>query len=292
MKDAAELRTLISEIVTWKRRDKRAPNKPLTLLLALSDLQRGSDRLLLFEAIEERLQEALERFGPARRRPAPEYAFWRLQNDGLWEVVADGNLVARKSNTDPKVTELRAHHARAGFTRYVFELLRSNRDIQASAIHQILDAHFPQSIHEDIIAFCGLRLGEPETADRVASSQFRTSVLDAYEHRCAVSGFALTLDKAPVGLEAAHICWPQAGGLNHVVNGLALTTLHRKLFHLGAFTVDPEYRVRVSSRASANNRCPEILHRFDGQRICLPPDTKDHPSRRCLEWHAREVFRA
>jgi HNH endonuclease len=42
------------------------------------------------------------------------------------------------------------------------------------------------------------------------------------------------------GLEAAHIKWFQARGPDVVQNGLALCSLHHKIFDLGAFTVLPE----------------------------------------------------
>jgi putative restriction endonuclease len=44
----------------------------------------------------------LKEFGPPRQSYHPEYPFWRLQNDGAWEVHAAGSLKARKGNTDPQ----------------------------------------------------------------------------------------------------------------------------------------------------------------------------------------------
>jgi HNH endonuclease len=42
-----------------------------------------------------------------------------------------------------------------------------------------------------------------------------------------------------LGLDAAHIEWFQASGPDVVPNGLALCSLHHKIFDLGAFTVLP-----------------------------------------------------
>jgi hypothetical protein len=53
-----------------------------------------------------------------------------------------------------------------------------------------------------------------------------------------------------VGVEAAHIFWPQSGGNDEVSNGLAMSTLHRKLFHLGLFSIDLDYKVVVASGVS------------------------------------------
>ena len=51
-----------------------------------------------------------------------------------------------------------------------------------------------------------------------------------------------------LGLEAAHIKWFQARGPDVVQNGLALCSLHHKIFDLGAFTVLPGNHQIVFSR--------------------------------------------
>ncbi|MEQ1858871.1 MAG: phosphorothioated DNA-binding restriction endonuclease [Chthoniobacteraceae bacterium] len=292
MKDSAtKLQHLVSDIVTWKKGEQRAPHKPLMLLLAIGSIQRGEQRLQSFEAVEPALVRAMELFGPAGRVPTPQYPFWRLQHDDLWEVEADGPMTLRKSSDDPTKRALIKGRARAGFLTNYFELLRADRNLQALVVHQILDAHFPASIHEDLLAFFGLSVGEPRTADHVSAREFRTSVLSAYQFQCAVSRFSARLGTAVLGVESAHICWPQAGGLNAVVNGVALSTLHRKLFHLGVFTIDSDYRVVVSPRATGEAPFTETMKRFHGQKISLPAGAQDNPSKKCLAWHASEVFR-
>jgi putative restriction endonuclease len=289
---AAKLQHLISKIVTWKKGEKRAPHKPLLLLLALGNLQRGGKRLQPFAEIVDPLTRAMEIFGPAGRVPTPQYPFWRLKNDELWDFEADGSLRIRKSSDDPTKSALIEKRARAGFLAVYHDLLRRDKTLQARIIHQILDAHFPPSIHEDIAAYFGLSVGEPETADHVSTQQFRNDILAAYHSRCAVTHFFVNLGSEALGVEPAHICWPQAGGLNAVANGIALSTLHRKLFHLGVFTIDFDYRVVVSPHASGELGFSGMLERFHGQKILLPTRVKDLPSKRCLEWHASEVFRS
>ena len=64
-----------------------------------------SDRDVLVELIEVGGGDLFE-FGPSRKSYHPEYPFWRLQNDGIWEVASDVPL-SRKPNVDIPVTELR-----------------------------------------------------------------------------------------------------------------------------------------------------------------------------------------
>jgi len=58
-----------------------------------------------------------------------------------------------------------------------------------------------------------------------------------------------------LGLEAAQIKWFQARGPDVVPNGLALCSLHHKIFDLGAFTVLPgNHRIVFSSHLHVNGR--------------------------------------
>jgi len=67
----------------WKRGTQRAPHKPLLVLYALAELERGH-RWVSFRDVDRDLTELLDEFGPPRTRHHPEYPFWRLQNDGVW----------------------------------------------------------------------------------------------------------------------------------------------------------------------------------------------------------------
>jgi putative restriction endonuclease len=281
----------IANVLTWKRGEKRAPHKPLLLLLAIGNIQRGGKRLQYFEEVEPKLTRALELFGPAGRVATPQYPFWRLQHDGLWDVESDGPMALRKSSDDPTKRALIERRARAGFRSDHFDSLRDNKSMQARLIHQLLDAHFPSSVHEDIIAFFNLEIDVPEAKDNEPAGTWRQRVLKAYGWKCAVTQFAVGFQRAIFGVEPSFIRWPQAGGNSAVSNAVALTTLHRKLFHLGVFTIDTKYRIRVSRRASEECVPPGMISQFDGTQIGLPSNRADQPDKACLEWHASEVFR-
>lgn len=96
----AELLDAVEHLRPWKRGGQRAPHKPLLLLLALGRAQRGEPRLVPFVDVEYLLSSLLARFGPSRRSHHPEYPFWRLQNDGLWEIPGGEALPRRKSNSE------------------------------------------------------------------------------------------------------------------------------------------------------------------------------------------------
>jgi putative restriction endonuclease len=235
----------------------------------------------------------LKEFGPPRKSHHPEYPIWRLQNDGVWLVEADGPLEARKGNTDAKKSELIDKNARGGFTPEVLVALQSDERLRAEVAAQLLDGHFPHSLHEDILAAVGLDLeaATATAARRKRDPRFRQRVLVAYEYRCAVCGFDVRLGSLSVALDAAHVRWHQAGGPDTEDNGLALCSLHHKLLDLGAFTVSPQGVVLVSDQANGTDGFAESLLRHHARPARNAQRPEWNPRAEHLDWHGREVFK-
>jgi len=88
-----QLLETIANLRIWKQGDKRAPHKPLLLLIALSRIQQNKQRLVLFSEIEKPLTELLTEFGPQRKSHHPEEPFHRLPKDGIWELANDQGVI-------------------------------------------------------------------------------------------------------------------------------------------------------------------------------------------------------
>lgn len=283
--------TLLSrfdDLSIWKQGDQRAPHKPLLVLYALGRWQAGQ-KDVTFRQVEPDLTALLREFGPPRKSDHPEQPFWRLQRDGVWTVHAPPGLETKKSADIPRVVELRSHDVRAGFLPEVREALSADPALAGKIATRILDQHFPESLHTDILNAVGLTL-ETTTARRKRDPAFRHRVLKAYEDRCAVCGFDVRLGSVSIALDAAHIRWHQAGGPETEDNGFALCVLHHKTFDLGAFTVR-EGVLFVSDLANGGSGLQETLLAYHGKPIreAQHPDWRASP--RHLEWHGREVFK-
>jgi putative restriction endonuclease len=116
-------------------------------------------------------------------------------------------------------------------------------------------------------------------------------VLRAYEYSCAVCGFDVRLGTMHVALEAAHIKWHQAGGPDEESNGLALCTLHHKLFDRGVFTLGDEMIVIVSENANGTKGFQEWVMAFHGRAIRPPQRPNYYPDNASVQWHVKEVFK-
>jgi putative restriction endonuclease len=275
-----------SHIKMWKRAEERAPHKPLLILLEFSRFFRGEPRLVTFKELCPTLSLLLLRYGPPRKSVHPEYPFFRLQNDGVWEVQSDQPLIARQSNTDPLKSELLKKNAMGGFPSDVWEALQRNEGLAQQIVSSVLELNFPDTMHADIRSDLGFDICTP-TPER--DPEFRQRVLDAYGHECAVCGYNARICGTEFGLEAAHIQWHMRGGTSHPSNGIALCTLHHKALDYGAIGITEENRVLISSQMHGTTGQWFDEFKFQSLRSANRRDWQ--PSIASIRWHAKEVFR-
>jgi putative restriction endonuclease len=274
----------------WSKAGQRAPHKPLLCLLAISKLFTENQRLIPFAKIEKPLRNLLREFGPPRKVCHPEYPFWALQNEqNIWEV-SSALPILKPANGLPTCAALLASKARGGFQENVYNELRRDEDSRARVIFELLEAHFPETLHEDILLTLGLSIpiGVPRSNDR--DPGFRENVLSAYEYRCAVCGFNVRIGHTVVALEAAHIKWHQAAGPDIRENGLALCSLHHKLFDRGAFTIDEARCALISEKAYGTEGFVEHLGRFHKKPLLKPNRECYRPRPDFTNWHTEQVF--
>ncbi len=281
-----DLKKTIQNLKIWQRGDQRAPHKPLLLFYALGRLTRGESRLMAYADVKEDLKKLLMEFGPYRQAYSPSYPFIRLTNDGIWELRGIEKLNTTKNWSD---RELIDNQTSGGFAEEVYALLQSDQSLVREIAEIILELNFPGTLHEDILIQVGLDL---KSAGKVTRSpDFRNRVLTAYEYRCAVCGFNVRLGDILVAVEAAHIKWHQAGGPDLEQNGIALCSLHHKLFDRGAFTLNKNMVFQVAENAHGTHGMDEWLKRFHGQEIRKPQRPDYYPQDDFVDWHVREVFR-
>jgi putative restriction endonuclease len=252
----------------------------------------NGDSKISYRDVERDLGLLLKNFAPYRKHVRPQYPFWRLQQDGVWNIEG-AEEISTNSSGDPSVTELQQRNPMAGFPDEICSALKKDKRTAYSIVRILLDENFPSSIHEDILQSVGINLNtEPRSESRQRSPDFRERVLRAYEYRCAVCGFDVRLGNIPIALEAAHVKWVQAGGPCKEENGIALCAMHHKLFDRGAFSLTPtnELIIMVSDSANGNYGFGEWLMNFHQKPLKKPQKCDYVPSENYIRWHLHEVF--
>jgi putative restriction endonuclease len=282
-----KLLTKVREVSVWKRGDQRAPHKPLLILYALGKLLAGENQVL-FKDFYEPFEKLLSEFGPPRKSYHPEFPFWYLRSEGFWEIEPATGWIMRKGASSPSKADLIGRDAIGRFVPAVQELLLNDPALAEEVASVVLNNHFPDSIHEDVLEAIGLE--RLQTVKPKRDSRFREEVLRAYGYRCSLCGVDLRLDNVPLALDAAHIRWHQANGPSIVSNGLALCSLHHKLFDRGAFSLSETFKIEVSARVNGSVGLKEHLAPFSSNPIMLPSVTAARPNQDFVRWHRTEVF--
>ena len=296
----------LSHLRIHKYRGKRAPNKPLLLLLALGRVAQGHGRLVSYREVEKHLAALLRRFGPPRKRVHPETPFGRLRPK-LWEIPGDSDL-STTSRGDLLAGEMKQRNVKGGFPEELQKTLEADPELVSLAVQLLLNEHFPFSLHDEIRQVTGvpgawseLRLHQSpgrrkvrEVLRRDRDPTFRVKVLREYEEHCAVCDFEIRLDGELLGLEAAHIQWHSHEGPDRVSNGLALCMLHHKALDRGALGLERSrhgHRVLISSQIGGRSPSTRLLMDVADKLLRPPRSSALTPGSEYIAWHREEVFR-
>jgi putative restriction endonuclease len=283
-------------IRVWHNDDRRAVHKPLLVLLALSRVNASAPQTIDWNDAEPLLKALLEEFGPDGSASTRHYPFWHLQTDGLWQLAGPAAILNRPASTSPTLTELRQNHVHGGFPSSIYSALTADPDLIATIAQRIVEAHYPESIRQDVLDAVGLQCAESSTfagdPQRRRNPAFRAKVLLAYQYRCAVCGHDLRMGQQSIGLEAAHIKWFQAHGADDVPNGIAMCSLHHKVFDLGAFKILPEtYLMVFSQHLNGSKGASQRMLAYHGCGMILPQAKEYLPHSANLDWHGKQVFK-
>ncbi len=196
----------VENLNVWKRGGRRAPHKPLLLLLALGRISEGQERLVRYAELETDLQRLLKRFGPPHGMNQPEFPFWHLQSDGLWEIPGGKTLPKKKGGSSVPAPALRKLDVRGGLPAGVDSLLRGDRELIEAAVVALLNGHFPDSFHTPIRDAVGLL--EPMAMDhhrRTGRHPYESATLDSDAPSSPPTSVAARSATSMSG--SATICW-------------------------------------------------------------------------------------
>ncbi|OZV82996.1 restriction endonuclease [Micromonospora echinospora] len=289
-----EVLTRLTGLRLHQHQGRRAPHKPLLVLLALARLAEYGSSELSWSTTHERLSDLLTEFGPASRTGRTQsaaYPFTRLRTDGVWLLDRDVpmDLVTPLTERDPSgrlAPELEA-------------ALRRDPALLHTVARTLVESHFPATVAPDVLLAAGL---DPDvvlaagtaagtTRGRRRNPRWRGAVLAAWDRQCAFCGYDGQLGSASAGLDAAHVRWFAYDGPDELDNGLALCVLHHKLFDLGVVGLDRALRIEVSDTFTARTPAGRAVYELHGREVHPRRPGHTGPAAEHITWHRREVFK-
>jgi len=284
----------MSRLRQYRHDGKRSPHKPLLVLLALGNLTATGSSRVPWSQAEQQLADLISDFGPpSSTAPAQSaaYPFTHLRSDSVWVLDHDVPMDA--------VRPLREHEVSGRLTEPVEAALVDDPQLLVAVAKQLIDGQFPSSMASAVLVAVGLDpnlvLGAAPAIDlterRARSTRWVADVLAAWDQQCAFCGFDGQLGRSAVGVEAAHVRWFNLGGPDAPDNGLALCSLHHKLFDRGALGLSAAYSIKVSSAYTTRTSSGRLVYGLHGRSLNPRPGTA-LPAVEYVAWHDREVFKA
>lgn len=275
---------------------KRAPYKPLVLLWLIGRVVNDKGGVVSFRDAQADLRQLLSVHRVGKTAPKPENPFVYLgTTPEIWSVRDKaGNNVAQMSSpldetrqpARENVSFLKEEATGVLDLRFVAAL--KDPELRNGIVNELLNTEFPESRHESILTEVGLQWHVRSMVPR-RDSNFRNSVLMAYEFRCSFCEFSALLRDQLVGLDAAHVRMHAKDGPSTLSNGISLCTQHHVLFDrgvLGLRLVGGERKILVSQHLLAN----DDLVSLSGQEMRPPQRGYEPPAKEHVEWHYENLF--
>lgn len=115
-----------------------------------------------------------------------------------------------------------------------------------------------------------------EVSETIVSETFRTAVFERYGYACTITN----IEEEPL-LDLAHVL-PRSQRpdlAEDPENVFVLNSLHHRAFDAGLFTLDSEYRIRVSPAFDPGHPfLQETITEREGEQVALPPEAQVRPS--------------
>jgi putative restriction endonuclease len=291
-----------------------SPHKPLLLLAVLDRFAEGSieqNQIPLDPALGDPFSEYWHAVMPIDHPPNIALPFYHLTSEGFWHLIpSPGHEDVVESGRRLHRTRLLHDHTEgARLDEALFELMQNNDDREPLR-RTLIETYFADDVHDSLYerghvheeAYRYSRrlldlvrseaegnIEEPEAPAR--DKGFRRVVVEAYDHRCALSGIRILTADARTAVDAAHIIpWSESHN-DDPRNGLALSKLCHWAFEEGLITISPEYSILTSPELTAPYNATGMLDTLDDRSPHLPEEEALWPDPEYLEQHNNQKFR-
>jgi predicted restriction endonuclease len=146
----SEILKLFSSINCAKLGDGYAPHKPILILLLLERILNGHNNNFTFAELNNDLKKWLEKYGSNNASNTRNEPFWRLKNDGIWDISAPAELISQSSTPTPN--QLIEANVSAQLRRDLYQGIRNNPEIIAEIAKSIVTQFVTEPLQSSLLA--------------------------------------------------------------------------------------------------------------------------------------------
>jgi len=294
----------------------QAPHKPF-LLLSIMDLIAQDSITQNFIEPSFELVDTFNTYWnsimPIGSKTSMAYPFPRLKTDGFWHLIPNSGYKKQININFSSMTKLREVCAGGRMDEELFQLLckpETREQLRAALIENYFAPEIRTKVleqgHLNYAAYryseklfkvaewkkdFGKATDESDWQKKIRDSGFRRTIVNLYQHRCALCGIRMLTPEGHTIVDAAHVKPWKDSFDDRPTNGMALCKLCHWSFDKGLMSVGKEYEVLVSKRVSIQKNYPGHILTLTDRPIFTPDEQKFWPTQDNLHWHRRNTFR-
>lgn len=290
----------------------RAPHKPLLLLSIMDHIAEG----LIAENFIRPNDDIVETFNiyvalvlPPIWKTSMAHPFPRLKTDGFWHRVTNPGFDPKADYNIKSISKLREIYAGAKLDEELF-LYMADPVTRLTLRTVLISTYFAEEIRPALIEQSKVNFesyqysrqllselkdeveawSQPEKA-KVRDQGFRKTIVQLYEHRCAICGIRILTPEGHTVVEAAHIKpWSECQD-DLPNNGVALCRLCHWSFDEGFVSIGRNYEVLVSELVQNEPNRSGHIGTFEKRPIIKPANEIYWPGQENTAWHREHKFR-
>lgn len=290
-----------------------APHKPILLLSVINFFERDSikdNRIFLTAELISTFKRFWHQLGTERHNSDIALPFYHLTGDEFWHLQAkpgEESIIKSKIRLRT-VQKLRQYVFYAYLDDELFALLLDPIS-RASLVNVIVENWFPykkKEIKELLIidSFTEFRNRlkekggavytiedlEDEEESIVRDAAFRKNIVSVYDYRCAFCRLKVISSLSQDIVDGAHIKPFSQFFDDKIDNGISLCKNHHWAFDRGWFSVDENYRIKVSDTIREESPNTKPMQDFNGEELYLPSHESYFPRIQAIQWHYKNIF--
>jgi len=146
----SEILKLFSSINCARQGDGFAPHKPILILLLLERVLNGHTNSFSFAELDHDLKKLLEKYGSNNASNTRNEPFWRLKNDGLWDITAPSELSSQSSTPTPN--QLIEAEVYAQLKDDLYQGIRHNPELIAEIAKSLVTQFISEPLQSPLLA--------------------------------------------------------------------------------------------------------------------------------------------